>query len=91
MGSGWDWSIEDRDEAEGLGTEVFEQAGSWQGKVDLWTGLGTSILTTLHVVDEVFLQSVSADVRVTVIEITVSFPAVFPTELLSFSARDGIE
>lgn len=69
----------------------MEQASSWEGKVDRWPGLGRSVLTTLHVVDEVLFQSIPADVGVTVIEITVSFPAVFAAELLSFSARDGVE
>lgn len=89
--TGWGWNFEERDEGEGAGNSGFEQASSWEGKVDRWPGLGRSILTTLHVVDEVLFQSVPADVGVTVIEITVSFSAVFAAELLSFSARDGVE
>jgi hypothetical protein len=43
------------------------------------------------VVDEILFQSVPADVGIAVVEITVSFTAVFAAELLPFSARDGVE
>ena len=48
-------------------------------------------LTALHVVDEVLLQSVPADVGIAVVEITIPFAAVFAAELLRFPAGDGVE
>lgn len=42
-------------------------------------------------VDEVFFQSVPANVGIAVVEITVPFAAVFATEFLCFSAGDGVE
>lgn len=48
-------------------------------------------LTILHVCDEIFLQGISADIRVAVVKITVAFAAVFATELLCLPARDGVE
>lgn len=44
---------------------------------------GKGIFTVLHVGDQVFLQGVSADVRVAVVEVTVPFAAIFPAEFLS--------
>lgn len=49
------------------------------------------VLTTLHVADEILLQSVPADVGIAIVEITVPFAAVFAAELLRFSAGDGVE
>lgn len=55
----------------------------------MWQERG--VLTTLHVVDEILLQSVPTDVGIAVVEITVPFAAVFAAELLPFSAGDGVE
>lgn len=41
--------------------------------------------------DEIFLQGISADIRVAVVKIAVAFAAVFAAELLCLSAGDGVE
>lgn len=43
-------------------------------------------LTVLHVSNEVLFQGIPADVRVAVIEVTVTFPAVLAAELVPLPA-----